>query len=127
MGSGKKTPRLRELETVVVLAAFLLGLGLSLECQPLEYAALALIVVGLFVTPAASLISRLWLGLAELLGAFNSRVLLSLLFYLLLTPLALLFRLFSKNPLGLKRQRGARTLFLERNHRYSRGDFEKMW
>lgn len=125
--SAKKPQKLLELETIAVLAAFLLVLNQFLRQEALTAAALVLLLVGLFVPAAASLISRVWLGFAEKLGALNSRILLALVFFLFLTPLALLYRLFTANPLRLKRDRSAESHFLERNHRYEKSDFEKMW
>ncbi|HBG05736.1 MAG: hypothetical protein A2075_06105 [Geobacteraceae bacterium GWC2_58_44] len=127
MSTGKKPQQLQELETISVLAAFLLVLNLFLHLKALAVAALALLLIGLFVRPVASVISRSWLKFAEVLGAFNSKIVLSLAFFLFLTPLALLFRLFTKNPLQLKKEPDAETLFLERNHSYTKSDFEKMW
>jgi hypothetical protein len=47
----------------------------------------------------------IWMRLAVALGYINSRVLLSLMFYLVFTPYGLLMRLFGRDPL---RRRGAR-------------------
>ena len=127
MMTTKKTEQLQDLETVAVLSAFMLILNLFLRREALEYVALALLLIGLFVRPMARLISRVWLKFAEMLGAVNSKILLSIVFFLFLTPLAFLFRLFSKNPLRLKRESGTQSLYIERNHLYTRSDFEKMW
>jgi hypothetical protein len=123
----KKTAELKELETLCVLAAFMLLLNLFLHRQTFVYTALALLLIGLFVKPVARIISRVWLGFAEVLGAFNSKVILTLVFFLFLTPIAFLFRLFTKNPLQLKNESGLKSMYKERNHLYSSKDFEKMW
>lgn len=127
MTARKNQQQFQELETLTVLAAFLLLLNLLLHQNALVVAALALLIIGLFVKPIASIISRSWLKLAEILGSFNSKILLSLVFILFLTPLAFLFRFFTRNPLQLKRDNNLRSLYLERKHRYIRKDFEKMW
>lgn len=127
MMGREKPEQSRDLKTVVILAAFLLLLNLFLQRSMLVHAALALLLTGLFVKPAAGVIARTWLSIAGLLGAFNSRVVLSLLFYLFLTPLAVLYRLFCKNPLQLKNNPDAVSMYRVRNHRYTRSDFEKMW
>lgn len=127
MMSRKKPELLQQLETITVLAAFLLLLNTLLHRPVLVHAALALLLIGLFVKPVARIISRLWLAFSERLGAFNSKVILTLVFFLFLTPLALLFRLFAKNPLQLKNDSPTKSLYKERNHHYNRADFEKMW
>lgn len=126
MTTGKKPSHLQDLETIAVLAVFMLVLNLVLHQQVFICFALALLLTGLFVKPAAGVISKAWLKFAELLGAFNSKILLSLVFFLFLTPLALLFRLFTKNPLQIKNLQ-EKSLYQERNHLYNRADFEKMW
>lgn len=42
---------------------------------------------------------RAWMRLAEALGWFNTRVLLGLLFYLIVTPIGLIMRLAGRDPL----------------------------
>ncbi|MEL6653997.1 MAG: SxtJ family membrane protein, partial [Bacteroidota bacterium] len=63
----------------------------------------------------ARLIHIVWMKLAEVLGYVNSRILLGLIFFLLLSPIALLRRIFHKDPLQLKRPKD-KSLFHERNH-----------
>ncbi len=47
-------------------------------------------------------LAQAWLWLGHLLGAVNSRIILALIFFLLITPVALLFRLFGRDALRLK-------------------------
>jgi multisubunit Na+/H+ antiporter MnhG subunit len=49
--------------------------------------------------------SDAWWAFAAVLGWVNARVLLSLLFFLLLTPVSVLWRLIGKDPLSRRRQR----------------------
>ncbi len=130
MSTNKKQPRVQELETLGVLAAFFLILSILSHRPALQQAfvavALALLIIALFIRPAAKQISRGWLKFAEVIGTFNSRVILSLTFYLFLTPIAFLFRLFTRNPLMLKAD-DAPSFYTERNHTYSGADLEKMW
>jgi len=115
-----------ELETLGVLSAFFLILNVVTHRPVFVHTALGLLLVALFVKPLARAVSRAWMRFAELLGTFNSRLILSLVFFLFLTPLALLYRLFNKNPLALKAGQGG-SLFVTRDHVYSKADFEKMW
>jgi hypothetical protein len=67
-----------------------------------------------------------WFKLAEILGFINSKILLTAIFGLFLTPFALLFRLFNKNPLQLKPE-SKDSIYIERNHTYTPEDFEQVW
>jgi hypothetical protein len=126
MSSQKKPIRVQELETLGVLALFFLALNVISHRTVFVFVAVALLIVGLFIKPLAAQISKGWLKFAEVIGTFNSKVILSLTFYLFLTPIAFLFRLFTKNPLMLKSDNAA-SYYTERNHTYSGADLEKMW
>jgi len=47
-------------------------------------------------------IHRFWMGLANALGWFNTRLILGTLFLVLITPVGLIRRLFHRDPLGLE-------------------------
>jgi hypothetical protein len=116
-----------ELETLGVISTFFLILNVITHRQVFVYSALALMLVALFLKPLARVISRGWMKFAEVVGTFNSKLILSLVFYLLLTPLALLYRAFNRNPLSIKPGQEEGSLFVTRDHVYSKTDFEKMW
>ena len=63
----------------------------------------ALIAAGLFVPPAARAFHLVWMRLAHALGWINSRILLALIFYLVITPVGLVQRLAGRDAL---RRRG---------------------
>jgi hypothetical protein len=65
-----------------------------------------LVVFGLVRPRLLTPVSDVWWRFAALLGWFNARVLLSVIFLLILTPLGLVWRLTGKDP--LMRRRGAR-------------------
>ncbi|MFH0734911.1 MAG: SxtJ family membrane protein [bacterium] len=44
----------------------------------------------------------LWMIIAVLLGFVSTRVILSILFYLIITPMALIFKMIGKDPLNIK-------------------------
>jgi hypothetical protein len=127
MSLPKNRQHSSELETLGVLSAFFLLLNVVSHRQIYVYVALGLLVVALFIKPLAKIISRAWMKFAEILGTFNSKLVLSLVFFLFLTPLALLYRVFNKNPLNLKPGQKETSLFVARDHTYSKADFEKMW
>ncbi len=122
-----KNPRLQEIETLGVLATFFLIVNIISNRREFVYVSLTFLIIALFVKPLARAISRMWLKFAEVIGTFNSRVILSLVFYLFLTPIAFLYRIFTKDTLMLKPDRNRDSLYTERNHVYTPTDLEKMW
>ncbi|MDR9415209.1 MAG: SxtJ family membrane protein [Gracilimonas sp.] len=111
-------------KTQLVMVTGLLVLGWLFSSIYLVYAAG---IVGLlsFISPIGNRIVWGWYKLAEGLGWFNSRVLLSLVYFLIVTPIALLFRLFGNDPLRLKDNKGS--LFEFRVHTYKKEDLENPW
>ena len=66
-----------------------------------------------------------WYALAQVLGYINSRILLTLIYFLLITPIAFFFRLAGNDPLLLKDKRGS--MFNFREHTYTKEDLENPW
>lgn len=72
--------------------------------------------------PAAGL----WFGLSQTLGTFVSRVLLSIIFFVVVTPVALIRRGIGADPLQLKRWRQDReSVFAVRSRTYTGADLER--
>jgi len=131
--SGKtELTREKVLETIGVLALACLVVGHLAKRPGLKAGFLAaaalLLAVGLFVKPAGALIARAWLKFGGALGAVNSRIILGAIFYLFLTPIALLARLTRGDFLHLKKREGAnRSYWHARNHTYTAEDIGKLW
>lgn len=90
------------------------------------YAAAAVGLLSVFVPVAGNGIVWVWFKIAELLGAINGKIILTILFWVFLFPIALLYRLSAKNPLSVKRTRET-SLYHERNHTYTKEDLEQTW
>lgn len=68
---------------------------------------------------------RAWLKLSQRLGDLVSTVILTVLFFGLVTPVGLARRVLGKDVLRLKKwKRGAESVFLERNHLYESSDLD---
>ena len=132
MSAKTELTREKVLETIGVLALACLVVGHLAKRPGMKAGFLAaaalLLAVGLFVKPAAALIARGWLKVGGLLGAVNSRIILGVIFYLFLTPIALLARLTRGDFLHLKKRAGAdRSYWHARDHAYSAEDIGKLW
>ncbi|RRB02018.1 SxtJ family membrane protein [Larkinella rosea] len=90
------------------------------------YAAAGVGLLSVFIPAVGNRIVWLWFKLAEMLGKINSTLILTVLFGLILTPIAALYRITTKNPLSVKKSKSA-TLFHERNHTYTKDDLEHPW
>ena len=68
-----------------------------------------------------------WDKFAVFIGRVNSRIILTLLFYLFLTPVSFLFRLFNREAAGDFTDKTRKTQFKDRAGAFSRESFEKPW
>jgi hypothetical protein len=73
-----------------------------------------LILPGVFFPKILKPLNRIWMSLAIILGFFMSRVILTILFYLVLTPIALLAKLVGKKFMILKYDKSAKTYWEKR-------------
>ena len=74
-----------------------------------------LILIGLIYAPILKPLNRLWMGLAIVLGFIMSRVILTIFFYLILTPISLLAKIFRKKFMDLKYDKSAKTYWEKRS------------
>lgn len=71
-------------------------------------------------------LAGLWFGLAHLMGAVVSRVVLAILFFGVVTPIGLMRRLWGADPLQLKKwKRGSESVFVERSASILPEDLER--
>ena len=82
-------------------------------------------LIGLFSKVAAGWIHWAWMRLVGFIGYINSHVLLGLIFYVILAPIAFLYRLTNKDTLQLKRREN--TVYKDRDHAYVAKDLENPW
>ena len=82
--------------------------------------------LGLLSSYLALKIQDAWMGLAKLLSHIIPPILLSIIFFVILFPIALLSRLFGeKDPLQLKKT--DKSLFKTVDKTFSKDTFEKTW
>ena len=79
-------------------------------------------IVPALYKPAA----KLWFGLSAVLGAVMSKVLLSIIFFLVLTPMGLLRRIGGKDPMRMRQfKKGEDSVFRVRDHAFVAADIEQ--
>lgn len=74
---------------------------------------------------AAIIIDRSWLWFGEKAGKINAAILLFIIYYLLLTPIAFLARIGKKDPLQLNAP--PTTNFVFKQHKYTAKDLQNPW
>jgi Saxitoxin biosynthesis operon protein SxtJ len=87
-----------------VIAALLVWRGRVGRAEVVGVVGAVLLVFGLVYPPLLKYPSAAWWRFSRGLGYVNARVLLSIVFFLILTPLGLLWRLTGKDPLARRRR-----------------------
>lgn len=112
-------------KTILVIVAGMLVLYWIFGNKYFLWAASAISLVTLVIPVTGEWLIWFWYKLAFVLGWINSRVLLGVIFFLILTPIALLAKVFQKDNLGLKRSKS--TVFHTRDHLYTKDDLSNPW
>lgn len=113
-------------ESVLVIAIGFAVLYFLAHKPWMAFVALIVASAGLFIPVLAEWITIAWLKLAHLLGWINGRILLSVIFFLVLTPIALLRRAMKRDPMRTM-DREAASHWTVRDHTYAPADIEKPW
>lgn len=124
--SIKKMTKDQSRDTGMAIVLLLLLIYLKTRRDGLLYAAMLLHVLNMIVPRIYAPFAVLWLGLSHILGTVMSKVLLSILFFGLVTPIGVLRRLFGKDSLKLREFKASReSAMLARNHLFVAQDIEK--
>jgi Saxitoxin biosynthesis operon protein SxtJ len=113
-------------DTGMAMVLLLLLIFLARKREGWLFAAMVVHVLNMIAPQIYRPIAVAWLGLSDLLGMVVSKVLLSIVFFAIVTPIAVLRRLFGKDPLKLRAfKAGQDSVMLERNHTFVRGDLDR--
>ena len=112
-------------ETVLVITVGLLVLYLVFKKKVFLDAALIVGLIGVFSFYLSEKIDLMWGWLSRVMGTVSNTVLLTVVFFLVLTPMAVIRRM---RKLGLRRfDPGATSNFSRREQVFGKKDFEKVW
>ena len=86
-------------------------------------------VVGILapaIPPAAKPVYWFWMGFGFVMGNIMSRVILTLFFFVILTPLAIIFRLTSRDELRRRKPEGVNS-YWEKHPEIERDNYERLF
>ncbi|MDO8952744.1 MAG: SxtJ family membrane protein [Draconibacterium sp.] len=115
----------KTLETSLVLTTAFLVIYLITGNNVFLYLALAFGISGIFIKPLAEYIAIAWFKLADVLNYIISKIILGTLFFVVLFPVSVLYKISNKDKLRIKRSKNS--MWIERNHTYSSSDLENIW
>lgn len=89
-------------------------------------AAIVLLVANMVWPTLYMPVAKVWLTLSNLLGAVMSRVILTVIFYIVVTPLALVRRLLGGDPMRIRAwKKGRESVFETRDHTFTPKEIER--
>jgi hypothetical protein len=113
-------------DTGMAMVLLLLLLSAILKREGLVLAAIMLHLLNMTVPQVYRPIAIVWLGLSEMVGTIISKILLSISFFAVLTPIGIFRRLIGKDSLKLRAfKANVDSVMVERNHKFSGSDLEK--
>jgi len=113
-------------ETVLVITVGFLVLYLVFSRRMFLTLSLVAGLAGIVSSWLSEKIELVWNKLSLLSGKVSNTLLLTLIFFLVLTPMGLLRRLLGKRGM-LRVTAGQRSGFIERNHTFTKKDMENVW
>ncbi|HOI25617.1 MAG TPA: SxtJ family membrane protein [Caldisericia bacterium] len=119
----KNTPTPKN--NLLVISIGFLALYLIFHWSWAVYVALTVGLIGIFSPFLSQKVSWLWMQLSRVLSYIMPNILFSLVFFLILFPISLLYRIFHKDPLRLHNRYESN--FIEVNKSYPPESFEKIW
>lgn len=115
----------KELKSLLVIVIGLLVFYLIFDSVYFVYASLTIGGTSLIIPKVGQGVIWVWFKIAQVLGWINSRILLSLVYFIFLTPISFLYRLTKKNGLNLKSPKNS--IYEERNYTYQAEDLDNPW
>lgn len=122
---GRKISKDQSRDTGMAMVLLLLIVAASRKREGYLFLAIALQILNMTVPQIYKPVAVIWLGLSDLLGSVMSKILLSIVFFFVVTPIGLFRRLIGRDTLKLRAfKAGKESVMLERNHMFVAKDLE---
>tara|TARA_A100001015_G_scaffold198701_1_gene221747 strand:- start:2814 stop:3167 length:354 start_codon:yes stop_codon:yes gene_type:complete len=112
--------------TVLAIVFGFLLINLFVDSELLIYSLIFISGLAILSQTFSNFIEKVWFGLALILSKIVPNILLSFIFYFLLTPLALLAKIFNAET-DFKSKNNSDSFFVEVNKTFSKESFKKGW
>lgn len=112
-------------DTGMAMVLIALIVGLSTGNKAWFIAALVMLVINMTVPKLYTPVAKVWLGFSLLLGSIVSKIVLSVVFFLIITPMGFIKKKFGSEPLNLKKYKTSTdSVFTLRNQLFTAKDIE---
>ena len=122
--------RIKDLEAIIAICTGLIVFAFIFEEKENIYRNFLILagIIGILSILSKFFVKNLaliWMKLAEGMGYVMSKVVLSSVYYLILSPIAAIYRLTNKN--NMKARPKIDSVFENRNHKFNKNDFDNPW
>ena len=114
-------------KTLNIIALALLIGYCTFRINLLLYVVLVLLILIAFPNPISGILAKGWLKFSEFIGHINSNILLTLVYFVVLVPVASLYRVSNKKMVVYFDGRLLQSCFQDSGKGFSREMFEKTW
>ena len=112
--------------TLLTIVFGLLVFNYFIDNKNIFYFTLILAGTGVFSTKISLFIEKIWFKISFILSQFIPNILLSVIFFLILTPIALLSKLF-KSQTDFNSKNNRKSMFKIQNKSFEKESFERAW
>jgi hypothetical protein len=122
---SRKITKDQSRDTGMAMVLLFLLVAASRKREGYLFVAMALHVVNMTVPKVYKPIAVFWLGLSDLMGSVVSRILLSIVFFGVVTPIGIFRRLLGRDSLKLRAFKASKeSVMVERNHTFVAQDLD---
>jgi len=122
---NRKITKDQSRDTGMAMVLLFLIVAASRKREGYLFVAMALQVLNMTVPRIYKPLAVVWLGLSDLLGSVTSRILLSIVFFVVVTPIGIFRRLIGRDSLQLRAFKSSKkSVLLERNHTFVSKDLD---
>jgi hypothetical protein len=126
MMSLKNTNIDRAKDTGLAMVLILLIIEYIRHPDWLVICAMVALVLTMIWPPAFKPLAKVWFGFSHLLGTVVSKIILSIVFFLIVTPMGLIRKAFGADPMKCRQwKKDDESVLVDRNHLYTKKDIEK--
>lgn len=110
----------------VIALALMVGYYLF-KVEILLHIVFALIFLIVFPNRISKTLATAWLKFSEFLGRVNSKIILTMIYFVVLVPVSFCYRRFNRNLVDYFAGRNLDSFYVDSNRIHSRESFEKTW
>lgn len=117
----------QELKTMIVLSLAWLILFIIFKLKIFLLLTALFLLLALFGGKPSCFIAKGWLKFADVLGRFNTKVIIFITYYLFITPFAIMYRIFNRKQVKDFFDKKENSYFKDTNKKFEKKDLEQLW